>query len=605
MANYVKFQRGSQDAYNALKQAGRLDNNTLYFIYDDADKSAGALYLGTRFISGGDATVTPTNLDDLADVIVNGAGTNSFLVKNEEDVWVAKSLEDVIALIEDKLQVDPAITENVSKLQDSVNDIIEDIGLLEDAINEKADSEFVNEELAKKADAETVNTALSSKADAETVNAALDEKANIEDVNAALDAKADAETVNAALDKKADVETVNAALDTKANIEDVNEELAKKADAETVNAALSEKANINDVYTKEEVNDKVATEINTAISNVDHLQRKVVNNLDEIDEDAVDAHLYIYMVPTGLQQDDDKYDEYMVINGVIEKVGSWEVDLSQYAKAEDLKKKVDVVEGSRLMTEAEGEKLAALKVEAEKNYISSVASEFKVEEGKLELVSIGQDKITGLTETLSNIDGKFVAVNEALEGKVDAVEGSRLITNDEAKKLGALVLEGDNVAISGTVGAAKVQELYDNVLRIVTGSGFAEYDGQQRALLNIAPGAEVNVIQTANLNDFTIDENRTLNLNDIAISKITNLQESLDAKVNIADLNENHFVVSDGTISLKESYVTTELYQAEVGDLSKLMHSALLEDGSINENSTLVDEINYINERLTWVDMNI
>ena len=99
-----------------------------------------------------------------------------------------------------------------------------------------------------------------------------------------------------------------------------------------------------------------------------------------------------------------------------------------------------------------------------------------------------------LTETLSNIDGKFVAVNGALAGKVDAVEGSRLITNDEAKKLGALVLEGDNVAISGTVGAAKVQELYDNVLRIVTGSGFAEYDGQQRALLGIAPGAEVNVI---------------------------------------------------------------------------------------------------------------
>jgi len=82
-------------------------------------------------------------------------------------------------------------------------------------------------------------------------------------------------------------------------------------------------------------------------------------------------------------------------------------------------------------------------------------------------------------------------------------------------------------------------------------------------------------------------------------------KEALDAKVNIADLNENHFVVSDGTISLKESYVTTGLYQAEVGDLSKLMHSALLEDGSINENSTLVDEVNYINERLTWIDMNI
>ena len=32
MANYVKFQRGSQEAYDALKAAGTLDNNTLYFI---------------------------------------------------------------------------------------------------------------------------------------------------------------------------------------------------------------------------------------------------------------------------------------------------------------------------------------------------------------------------------------------------------------------------------------------------------------------------------------------------------------------------------------------------------------------------------------------
>ena len=32
--NYVKFQRGSQEAYNALKSAGRLDEDTLYFIYN-------------------------------------------------------------------------------------------------------------------------------------------------------------------------------------------------------------------------------------------------------------------------------------------------------------------------------------------------------------------------------------------------------------------------------------------------------------------------------------------------------------------------------------------------------------------------------------------
>ena len=52
----------------------------------------------------------------------------------------------------------------------------------------------------------------------------------------------------------------------------------------------------------------------------------------------------------------------MIIDGFIEKVGSWEVDLKDYAKTKDvndaLDKKVDIVEGSRLMTEEEGQKLS-------------------------------------------------------------------------------------------------------------------------------------------------------------------------------------------------------------------------------------------------------
>ena len=96
---YVRFQRGSQAAYDALKNAGQLDDNTLYFIYAADNQSAGALYMGARFISGGDATIVSSNLNDLADVIVENAKTNSFLVKDDEDNWVAKSLQDVVALI--------------------------------------------------------------------------------------------------------------------------------------------------------------------------------------------------------------------------------------------------------------------------------------------------------------------------------------------------------------------------------------------------------------------------------------------------------------------------------------------------------------------------
>jgi hypothetical protein len=37
------------------------------------------------------------------------------------------------------------------------------------------------------------------------------------------------------------------------------------------------------------------------VAGADHLKRIIKNSLDEIDVNAEDAHLYIYMVPTGLQ----------------------------------------------------------------------------------------------------------------------------------------------------------------------------------------------------------------------------------------------------------------------------------------------------------------
>ena len=127
--NYVKFQRGSQEAYDALKSAGRLDENTLYFIYSADNSSVGALYMGNRIISGGDITIASASLDDLADVIVTGSGTNSFLVKDESGNWTAKSLEDVIALIQGKLddvptQVFQATLEDGESDQDAINRVV-------------------------------------------------------------------------------------------------------------------------------------------------------------------------------------------------------------------------------------------------------------------------------------------------------------------------------------------------------------------------------------------------------------------------------------------------------------------------------------------------
>lgn len=350
-------------------------------------------------------------------------------------------------------------------------------------------------------------------------------------------------------------------------------------------AELDKKANATDVYTKTQTDEKIASEI----AKVDHLKRTIVDSIDDIDLTAEDADQYIYMVPTGLQADDDKYDEYIVINGVIEKVGSWEVDLAPYATIEyvddELAKKVDAQEGSHLMTDEEGAKLANIEDGAEKNYINSTSAEFSVtEDGELSLTQIAQTKVAGLVDKLNEIiaaldekvdeeegsrlitaseiiklesikdliqsvdTNKFTidengqlllnsveieeitGLADALAGKVDKVEGSRLITEQEAKKLEALNLDGEDITISGSVNASQVQELYDVVNRIVTGTGTSIFDEVERPLLGIEVGAQKNVIQSVDDTQLTIDENKKLSIKAVEMSVVTGLMDALNNK---------------------------------------------------------------------------
>lgn len=98
--NYVRFQRGSQAAYDKLISTDRIDDNTLYFIYADKDANTGTLYMGDKLIGTSGVDFSSLSLNDLTDVIVDGADTNSFLVKNEDGDWVARSASDVATLIQ-------------------------------------------------------------------------------------------------------------------------------------------------------------------------------------------------------------------------------------------------------------------------------------------------------------------------------------------------------------------------------------------------------------------------------------------------------------------------------------------------------------------------
>lgn len=109
----------------------------------------------------------------------------------------------------------------------------------------------------------------------------------------------------------------------------------------------------------------VGASIAAAVSAADHLQRKKVASKDAIDPAAEGADKFIYMVPKTGSDEDDQYDEYMVLGGKVEHVGNTKVDLSGYVQKED---------GAGLYPDADKEKLAGI-VMAEDTEITAMLDE--------------------------------------------------------------------------------------------------------------------------------------------------------------------------------------------------------------------------------------
>lgn len=132
----------------------------------------------------------------------------------------------------------------------------------------------------------------------------------------------------------ADVNGLQDALDGKANsvhthttaqVTGLDAALAGKADK----ATTLEGYGITDAYTKGQTDSKIAE----AIAAAPHLKREIVQDLPAVG--SADANT-IYMVPQGGSTSDpgtaaSHYNEYMLINGAFELIGSSQVDLTGYA----------------------------------------------------------------------------------------------------------------------------------------------------------------------------------------------------------------------------------------------------------------------------------
>lgn len=172
------------------------------------------------------------------------------------------------------------------------------------------------------------------------------------------------------------------------------------------------------------------------------------------------------------------------------------VVLDGYATKDDLKEKVDKVEGSRLMTSAEGEKLAGIATGAEVNVVKSVdETEFTLDENdKLNIKALGQDKITGLAD--------------ALAGKVSTETGKGLSSNDYTDE--------EKTKLANLETGAQV-----NILEALSIGGTDAPISDKKVDIPVATAEKLGVVKSSSAKDqIAVGVDGIMSINTVSISKI-------------------------------------------------------------------------------------
>ena len=359
--------------------------------------------------------------------------------------------------------------------------------------------------------------------------------------------------------------------DDKTELEGKITEAANKAKEDAVAAIMGE-AGIDEKYdTLREVADWILADTTSSaelITRITNIETDYLKGADKTElQGAIDdLEAFVGALPEGATSE--------TVVGYIQEVVD-ALKISDYAKAADLTalanrvaavealvgktsvseqiataiaNKVDKVEGSRLMTDVEGTKLAGIAEGAQVNVIDTVdEAQFAITGKHLTLLDVAMGRVTGLTD--------------ALAGKVDKVEGSRLLTEDEATKLEKLVLgENGEVSVSGKVAAGNVDGLDAWITaRAGTLEGLSENnftDTLLGKLNDIEDGAQVNVIEGVKVGGTLLDvTNKSVNIpvaNTTALGVVMSsaaqnkIAVAADGTMEVNSLNVNKLVQTDG-----------------------------------------------------------
>lgn len=211
----------------------------------------------------------------------------------------------------------------------------------------------------------------------------------------------------------------------KTNSDNITALQSGKADKSTTLAGYG----ITDAYTSEQTDSAIAT----AVANADHLKREIVESLPEIE--LADENT-IYMVGTGAGTEDSVYEEYMLINGGFEKIGSSEVDLTNYA----LKTYVDQAKDEAISTSGTN---ADAKIATKVGEIGDGTVKDYVDQAESDAITASNSYADGLAANYATAEQGSKA-DTALQ-KADITTGS----TD-----GTIAVDGTDVSVKGIASAA-------------------------------------------------------------------------------------------------------------------------------------------------------
>ena len=264
---------------------------------------------------------------------------------------------------------------------------------------------------------------------------------------------------------------------------------------------------LSNVYTKTETDSAIAA----AIAAVDHLSREIVEALPEAANENV-----IYMVRREGGTGQDVYNEYMYINGVWEIIGDTSVDLTDYAKKEDILVKsvssdFTVTEAGQLTfnadatPEIDGSKISNIAISNVAGLQAALNSKVAAEEGKSLISETLITKVENLAE-IKNVSNEFTLTNGELS--VNAIAADKITDLPAA------------LADVATLKAAQ-----SSYVKSVSVNGTAlELSGEQGVNIPVATNSVLGVVKSASGdNKVTVATDGTMS---VAAVNITSLSQN-------------------------------------------------------------------------------